>query len=209
MSTLQRTARLAFVAGLCPLIPLPFVDGWVAERVRARCFREIAAERGAALSEEELTVLSSDSFSKLGCAFTLVIFPLKKLFKMVVFVLALKECVDWFTELIHKSRMLERAIDLGALPGRADEVRLAMDGAFANIAASPVERVVLRRDRPRLGGEAATRLERLALRLHREGGGARLLEDFERRLAGDSRPSQVARAEAEPGAGLDQLAPTV
>lgn len=56
-----RFRRLTFfsvLAGLCPLIPLPFVDDWAIGLIRRRMVRELGESRDLALAEDEVQLLA-------------------------------------------------------------------------------------------------------------------------------------------------------
>lgn len=56
-----RFRRLTFfsvLAGLCPLIPMPFVDDWAIGAIRRRMVRELGESRDLELTEEEVRLLA-------------------------------------------------------------------------------------------------------------------------------------------------------
>jgi hypothetical protein len=56
-----RFRRLTFfsvLAGLCPLLPLPFLDDWALERIQRRMVRELGESRNLDLSETEAQILA-------------------------------------------------------------------------------------------------------------------------------------------------------
>lgn len=191
MNSQDRISQAALYVGLCPLIPLPFVDSYVAGIVRRRLYRQLAAERGVSLGDEALETLSEEPFSLVGCLWTVVVWPIKKFVKYALIVLIIKECLDWATELVHRAQMLGLALDRGALPDRAGDVRRAMDGSFAKFSHSPMARIFWRQDRPPvpdLRGDYP--LVRVAGWLHRSGGGGLMVPDFDRRLREALRPAE-------------------
>ena len=64
------------LVGLTPLIPVPFVDDLVRGHLMRRMVRALAAERGRALSNEEVQALTEDRGGCLaGCAGQFVVWP--------------------------------------------------------------------------------------------------------------------------------------
>jgi hypothetical protein len=196
-----RISRTALLVGLCPLIPIPFVDGMVSGALKRRLYQRIAADEGVALGAAELKTLTDEDISLVGCLWGIVVYPLKKLVKYALIFLIIKECLDWATELVHRAQMVRLAADRGDLPGRAQEVRNAMEGTFARYTHSPVTRVLWRQERPPIPRiEGLDPLSGVAWWLHRSGGGGLMVPDFERRLSGAPDPT-------EPPAPKDPSAP--
>src|SRR5215211_6972994 len=73
----------AVLTGLTPLIPVPLVDDLVKSYFRKRLVRSLAASAGRALSEEELSALTSEGEGGClrGCAMTVLVYPLKAIFR--------------------------------------------------------------------------------------------------------------------------------
>jgi hypothetical protein len=170
------------LSGLAYFIPLPFVDDWAARR---------ALRRALMLDgHDDVTVLDTlteDRGSLLaGCLRTAIVWPIKKLFKTVLWFLTVKEVVDrmaWAAQVVAFAR---EAREAGWLPERAGVVRDAMEVAFARTNWSPVTRVLTLQPRPPLpeAPEAAW-LARGMHGLRRHGGGAILAEKFRERAAAE------------------------
>jgi len=116
-----KTLRLHFyyslLGGLCPLIPVPFVDEWALYRVHRRLIRKTAAENGARLTEGQIRLLVDDFDQSGGCAFLpfnivwkLFFYPFKRLYRKILFFLAVKDSVNTTSRLFHHAALIEYAI---------------------------------------------------------------------------------------------------
>lgn len=142
-------AEGAALTGLALLVPLPFLDEWLAERARARLVTTLLARRGRTSQADRVAPLwTSDGGCLSGCLlfpFKLVLWPLKKLFKTIFFVLALRSSALAVGRTLALGRAVDRALERGRLPdgpapgpglpdplaADARRVRLAIDRAFA------------------------------------------------------------------------------
>ncbi len=183
-------ATWACLSGLCMVVPLPFLDDYLATRALRRALA-IDAPTDAPLTEAQLQVLTEDRSSMLvGCLRTAVVWPLKKLFKTVLWFLTIKDVIDRTAYAAQVIAFVRRARAEGWLTGREREVRDAMEVAFGRTRWSPVTRVVLRYERPDLGElPDPDWLGRVCQGLRRQMGGAPMEELFAER----------ARSEIEAG----------
>jgi len=178
-------AHNAVACALCPLIPLPLIDVFFKRRFMREMYRQISQESGSELSQEALVTLSRvHSNFWLGCLIACVWYPVRKVFKTVLYVFTIKECIDWGAEAIHRAWMVERAFQLGLLPGSEEQVWQAMHHTMEGEVPSPVGRLLRGRRCPEPEHSLADdeKLPQLADWLHRRGGGAILVSEFERRL---------------------------
>jgi len=163
------------LSGLAYLVPLPFVDDWLARRALRR-----ALVLDGHADEDTLRALTEDRASVLvGCLTTMVLWPIKKLFKTVLWFLTVKEVLDRAALAAHVVSLARDARSAGWLPEHAPVVRDAMEVALGRTNWSPVTRVLTRQSRPPLTDPPeTTSLGRLALGLRRHGGGALVTEKF-------------------------------
>jgi hypothetical protein len=91
------------LTGLTPLIPVPLLDDLVKNYFRKRLVRSLAAAAGRALSDEELSALASEPESGClrGCATTVLIYPLKAIFRKIFYFLEWKRAVDLTSRTYH------------------------------------------------------------------------------------------------------------
>ena len=104
--------RHSLLAGFCPLIPLPFIDDYVIGKLHERMSRELFEDHGMTLSHTGAKILRDTPSSLLRSALmSMMLFPIKKLLKKIVFVLAIKGCVDVAAAIFHDGWMLARALE--------------------------------------------------------------------------------------------------
>jgi hypothetical protein len=133
----------AATVALCSLIPLPFVDRLVANFVRRKMATALASRHGHTLEGDAAAVLmDAPGGGCLGCVWSIVLWPFKKLLKYVLFFLEAKEIGDDLSDAYHRALLLDDAFRSGWLPGDAASVRRAMDGALARVETRPIERAV-------------------------------------------------------------------
>lgn len=125
-------ATHAAVAGLCPLIPVPFLDDMAARRVERRMFKALYAAHGRELSDAGAKVLSAGLVWGRGTAASLALYPVTKIVRKIAIVLAFKDCADLASRVYHD----------GWLMGRVLEDSQSIAGAR-----SPTDPTVLRRIR--------------------------------------------------------------
>lgn len=182
----QRTiATHAVLAGLTPLIPIPVVDDIAKNHFRRRMVRGLAAAHGRAFSNEDLEALASEPDSGwLGFAGTVVLYPFKKVFRKIFFVLEWKRAVDLASRTYHYGYLVDYvfAERLDETSGRrATEISAAIDAVCREAPIKPLEAAVRATFRQSRGVLSA---------------GAGLLERSFRRITG-RREKEVARAEVE------------
>jgi hypothetical protein len=128
---LRRLTFHALLAGLCPLIPIPFLDdqvlGWVHRRrvreaLRGHGFAPTAGnfqrrEAVAEVARRESKGLLAGCFRLviIGPILKLIIRLISKVFRKILIVLTLKDCVDRFSEAFHEGYLLHLALERGAV----------------------------------------------------------------------------------------------
>lgn len=154
----QAFRRLTFwsvLGGLCPLIPVPFMDDWMLERVQRRMIQEIDREERIGLTAEEMKILAGDEDQRwAGCLGTVawavrevVGAILGKLFRTVFYFLTLRRSVRRSAETLHLGYLVLHASRLGSLGGsedRARAVRTAILATIREMNARPVHRTLTR-----------------------------------------------------------------
>ena len=195
------------LAGLCPLVPVPFLDDRVLAAVRRAQVRALARERGVALTPVQLEYLAGTYRVARGCweqagraAYALTVKLLGKLFRKVFVFLAVKEGVDTASRAFHEGYLLHLLFDPAepATRAPADDLaawraRWAMEGALAEVDPRPVNQAIRRAFRGSLGllRNGARVLARSARRRGRRGGGG-LPEAEEERIVGGVRDRLAA-----------------
>lgn len=144
-----RVERGALLVGLAALIPLPFVDELVRRWLLGRLFCSLAGELGAPLTPQQGWRLARRQYvSVLGCILTLVWWPIKKLFRTVVYVLIIKDAADWSADALARCALVHRSVQLGALPHAPEAVWVPLDKAASARLQSPVSRWIRGRKTP-------------------------------------------------------------
>jgi hypothetical protein len=136
----------AVIAGLCELIPVPWVDGLVQNRVKRRMVERLAAHYGLDLWDSEVRNLvdpdNSGWLKKAGKA--LLLRPLKRLLRKVFFVLNSKKIIESATLAYHQGFLIDEVFRHGwcAPDGvhHARSIRRALDEVLARhpLSTSPV-----------------------------------------------------------------------
>lgn len=135
--------RYGVLVGLCDLVPVPFVDRWIANALRRRLVRKIAGRHGCELPPESLARLAdAQGGGCVGCLVAVLAWPVKKVLKTLTIVFQVKGIADTSSEVMHRGLLLEEAFEAGWMPGDADAVRAAMDRALASVDTRPVERAL-------------------------------------------------------------------
>ena len=112
--------------------------------LRRRLVRALGERHGVTLTDEAIATLgNTPSGGCVGCLWSIVVWPFRKLLKTVLFVFLLKGTADTASEIVHRALMLEEALELGWLPGQADRVRVAMDQSLVKVDTRVVERKLL------------------------------------------------------------------
>src|SRR5215210_4956275 len=102
----------AVLTGLTPLIPVPLVDDLVKGYFRKRLVRSLAASAGRALSEEELDALASEGGGGClrGCAVSVLVYPLKAVFRKIFYFLEWKRAADLTSRTYHFGYLVGHAL---------------------------------------------------------------------------------------------------
>lgn len=110
----------SLLSGLCPLIPIPFVDDWALEWVRRRMVSEIAREQALTLTPKEVRILAKESAPNPGCVGKVVWgirqvvgAVLGKLFRTVFYFLTIRRSVNRAAETFHIGYLVRHAARLG------------------------------------------------------------------------------------------------
>lgn len=110
----RRVTLYGVLGGLCPLIPVPFLDDRCLDWVQRRMATELLARRGLRFAPTQAAYLVGVGEGRgLGCFRMLVagvFYVIKKIFRKVVFIFTLKDCTDRFSETFHQGYLLERCL---------------------------------------------------------------------------------------------------
>jgi hypothetical protein len=154
--SLSRVAFHAVAAGLTPLIPVPFLDDYALRQVREQSVRDQLQEKGLKAPDKAVAVLAGSHDSRpLGGRLVsylkaVALFPVRKVFRKVFFVLWVKDCVDLTSTCLHHGYLLQHALERGdldaaSLQGDAPaRVQAAIVAACAELDARPVNQALRR-----------------------------------------------------------------
>lgn len=136
------------LAGLSPLVPVPFVDDWLINYFRRRLVKSLAASHGQEFTSEAISILADDRDNKgclLGCLSMVIFYPLKKIFRKVFYFLEWKRAVDLTSHTYHYGYLLNYALRDGFLNSDTkalDAIRTSLDDVCNDTPIKPVESVV-------------------------------------------------------------------
>lgn len=117
---LATIAGYSAVAGLCPLIPIPFVDDFIVVRIQRRLYQVLCREHGFELSDAGAKILTDKPSSLIaGALKNLLLWPVKKLITKIVYFLAVKSCADVAAGVFNEAWMFARVIEQEYVPRTA------------------------------------------------------------------------------------------
>jgi hypothetical protein len=137
----------AVLTGLTPLIPVPFMDGWALDRVQARMAHRIAEAYGVDLSEAQARALGKETGRSMGLfdiPKKLAFYPVKRLFRTVLFVLVIKDMADATSHTYRVGYLLDHAFSRGWASLPPSTLRTAVDDVCRRVDEVPVRRAFRR-----------------------------------------------------------------
>ena len=156
-----RFRRLTFysvLAGLCPLLPVPFLDDWALERVQRRMVRELGESRDLDLSDGEVRILAGEGEKRLWPGFlkgtALAVRSgarrvLRKVFKTAFYVLLMRDgvhrAVETFVQgylFLYASRLPQGLRPAGRTPERVRAVRETVVETMREEDVKPIHRAM-------------------------------------------------------------------
>ena len=135
----------AVLTGLTPLIPIPFVDDVAYTQLMRQMTARLAASREIELSDAEIGALSDARGGSClpGCLGTIIVYPLRKLFRKIFFFLEWKRAVDTVSRTYYQGYLLDVALREGYLKaGGSEELRAAIDRVLLRLDTRLIERAV-------------------------------------------------------------------
>jgi hypothetical protein len=132
----------AVLTGLTPLIPIPFVDDLVYSYFLCSMVQRLATAHGMQLTPDAVQTLAAEKGGSclLGCAGTVLLYPLKKIFSKIFFFLEWKRAADIISRTYYQGFLIDAAFQTGVLPDAAATVRAAIDRVLARTNTSLVNR---------------------------------------------------------------------
>lgn len=152
--TFRRLTFYSILGGLCPLIPVPFMDDWALAQVQRRMVWELARNAGVALAPQEAkTLAGAEDPGWRGCLGTIgwalrevTGAILGKLFRTVFYFLTIRRSVRRSAETLHLGYLFAHALRLepAVSQERARAIRAAVVKTLAEVDAQPVYRTLFR-----------------------------------------------------------------
>ena len=145
----MRLILLSSVAGgLTALLPVPFVDDMLIRRIHRRMNRELLEAHGVQVPTKKSRLLSETESSFFGGLFSrMVMFPVKRILKKVLFVFSIKGAADVSAAIFHDGWLLSRGLTQGYIDthrlGQAEEaymrqIRAAQMQTYREIDTKPL-----------------------------------------------------------------------
>ncbi len=204
----RRLIFYGLLTGLCPLIPAPFVDDWVRDRIRRRLVDELASHHAPTLGADERSHLARGPSQSLsgciaGCAtgapIRLTVYVVSRIFrstfrKIFIF-LAFKDAADTFSRTLHEGHLLRHAFEQGWMTGQPDNtvrMRQALVDACDDVDTGAIQRVAR-------GVMTSSR------RLFRQGARQLARSRFAKRQRGANTAETLVREEALLGDMIDDM----
>ncbi|TVQ94481.1 MAG: hypothetical protein EA397_02090 [Deltaproteobacteria bacterium] len=136
-------ARYALLISLTHLIPIPLLDMWIADQLRARLARLQLAPYDVKLSGREARLLGGATAGGcLGLIWGLLVWPIKRALRFLLWFLLIKAMVDTFSDVVARAVMVDEALAAGLLPGDVIRARAAIQRASRGVSTKPFERAV-------------------------------------------------------------------
>jgi hypothetical protein len=116
----RRLTFYSVLGGLCPLIPVPFVDDWALAQVQRRMVWEVARHAGIALSSQEGKILAGGGESGWRGCLGSIVWALREvigavlgwLFRTVFYFLTIRRSVRRSSETLHLGYLFDHSLRL-------------------------------------------------------------------------------------------------
>jgi len=149
---LRIVAAHSAIAGLCPLIPLPYVDDLLIRRINGRMCKTLFEAHDLTLTSSAERVLTDTPSKWLrGAVTSVALFPVRKAMRKIVYVLAIRDCADVASAVFHDGWLLAYLLEHGGQrrgPALDDtrylqKVRKAMRRTYQEIDPAPLRRALV------------------------------------------------------------------
>lgn len=148
-SGLRPVLFYSLLAGLCPLLPVPFLDDVLVGWIRRMMVTELFETYGIKPTSQHRKTLTARKTNRLvGCLKMVIVYPVKKIFRKVFYFLAIKEAVDVASSVLHEGFLIRAAIVGGQLSACETEslerVRDAIAATLDDVDTSPITGAIRR-----------------------------------------------------------------
>lgn len=118
--SLTIVVKHAALAGLCPIIPLPFLDDHIIKRVKRRMFKSLSEAHALKLSKDAAKILTARQSGLVkGALKSILFYPIKRILKKVLVVFLVKACADVATSTVEEGWLFARALERGYVDVKA------------------------------------------------------------------------------------------
>ncbi|HVS02506.1 MAG TPA: hypothetical protein VMT16_07030 [Thermoanaerobaculia bacterium] len=142
----------SLLAGLAPLLPVPFVDDIAVAAMRRRLVSRLASQAGIRLLPHQLRLLAGGGRGR-SCGWLLaaaILYPVKKVLRKLLYFLAVKEAIDTLSLVFHQGYLLHGALARSGFPrdgtppadAEVERVRQAVFGTLGALDTRPLGRVL-------------------------------------------------------------------
>lgn len=149
----------SLLSGVSALVPVPWVDDHLLDKIRERLVRELARESGCALTDIEIKILAGSQRSRQakGClvgalaaaAWRFASYFIRKIVRKLLFFLMIKEATEVASNTFHEAYLLRGALSAKA-PGSplgSDEawrIRWTIEAICDDIDTRPIHQILRR-----------------------------------------------------------------
>lgn len=124
----------AVLIGLTPLIPIPFVDDAAQSYLQQRMVQDLARQHGLAIAPQVVSILLEGREgcvgSAGGCLAEMVLYPIKKISRKVLYFLEWHRAVNLVTHAYYYGFLLDVALQAGWLSTNTPETAARVRGAI-------------------------------------------------------------------------------
>ena len=126
-TTATSIVTYSVLGGLCPLIPVPFMDDVILGFIKKRQVATLCKSYGISPTDEAIKALTKEpSGCVSGCLFTAITYPVRKILKKVLFFLSIKSCVDVTSTMLHRGYLLNHCLQAGHITDANVQDKAAM-----------------------------------------------------------------------------------
>ena len=118
----RRLTFFSVLGGLCPLIPVPFVDDWALGQVQRRMVWEVARNAGVTLTSQERKILAGGNEGGWPGCLGSIVWALREgtrailgwLFRTVFYFLTIRRSVRRSSETLHLGYLFDHSLRMGS-----------------------------------------------------------------------------------------------
>lgn len=151
-ASLRQVLLYSVLGGLCPLIPLPFIDDVLTRSFRRRMVGAVLRHAGFEPTDAQVQRLTrtENRGLLLGCLIGVVWYAFKKISRKILYFFAIKDCVDVTSRLLHEGWLVQYALSRGVFPPgdlsdeQLDHLHGAIDRTLRRVDTRPLEQLLRR-----------------------------------------------------------------